>query len=131
MKKLAFLVLCNLLLLAPAAQAAPEQVETLYSKVGLLTMNLRELTQFLRVDISLKAANSAALNTIKIYSPVIKHELILLLTTKKVDQINTTAGKQKLMEEVREKINHALKLAPGEGVTEVFFQSFVIQPDAG
>lgn len=99
----------------------------LYSKLGTFTVNLKNISQFLQVDISLKLPNAEMLEQIKSNFPIIRHELILLLSTQDSAAIAPATGRQKLMEECRDTVNKAMKLRPEDGIKEVLFESFVIQ----
>jgi flagellar FliL protein len=99
----------------------------LYSKLGTFTVNLQEISEFMQVDISVKMPNAELLQAIKTYHPFIRHELILLLSSQRSEQLASVAGKQKLLEQTKTTINKALKLDEKEGVSEVLFESFVIQ----
>lgn len=98
-----------------------------YAKLETFTVNLQGLTQFLQVDISLKVADPKIADAIKGWGPVIRHELILVLSSQNGEELGTLAGKKKMMEQIKTAINKVLKLDAKEGVTDVLFESFVIQ----
>lgn len=100
---------------------------TLYSKIGTFTVNLQNISEFLQADISIKLPNPQLLDSIKLYLPYIKHELILLLSSQDSQQLASVTGKQRLMEETKSAINKALKVNDKDGITDVLFESFVIQ----
>ncbi|MBS4096077.1 MAG: flagellar basal body-associated FliL family protein [Sulfuricella sp.] len=99
----------------------------LYSKIGTFTVNLQNISEFLQADVSVKLPNAQLLDSIKLYLPYIKHELILLLSAQDSQQLASVAGKQKLMEETKTAINKALKVNDKDGISDVLFESFVIQ----
>lgn len=99
----------------------------LYAKLGTFTVNLQNLSEVLQTDISVKLPNAQILDTIKMYLPFIKHELILLLSSQNAQEISTVAGKQKLIKETKTAVNRALHVDPKDGVSDVLFESFVIQ----
>ncbi len=98
-----------------------------YAKLETITVNLQGLTQYLQVDMSLKIADPKVAESIKGWSPVIRHELILLLSSQSGEELATLAGKKKVTGLIRTAINKILKLDAKEGVTDVLFESFVIQ----
>lgn len=100
---------------------------TLYAKIGTFTVNLQNISEFLQADVSIKLPNAQLLDSVKTYLPYIKHELILLLSSQDSQQLASVAGKQKLVEETKSAINKALKLNDKDGVSDVLFESFVIQ----
>lgn len=98
-----------------------------YARLETFTVNLYGLTQYLQVDISLKLADPKIADSIKGWNPAIRHELILLLSSQKSEELGTLAGKQKVMGQIKTSVNKVLKLNDKEGVTDVLFESFVIQ----
>ncbi|MBZ0106566.1 MAG: flagellar basal body-associated FliL family protein [Sulfuricella denitrificans] len=98
-----------------------------YAKLETITVNLQGLTQYLQVDMSLKLADPKLAESIKGWNPVIRHELILLLSSQRGDELATLAGKKKVTGLIKSAVNKVLKLDAKEGVTDVLFESFVIQ----
>lgn len=127
MKKLLVVLLACLSLYTASAQAVSEKGGTLYVKLGTFTVNLQNIDEYLQAEITVKLAAPEVLDAVKIYLPRIKHEIILLLSTQDSQQLATLAGKQKLIEQTKTMVNKALKLEPKDGVTDVLFESFVIQ----
>jgi flagellar protein FliL len=132
MKKSLVMSLFAILLLATSCAFASEGGEGgggggLYAKLGTFTVNLQNISEFLQIDISVKMPNPGMLEAVKTYLPFIKHELILLLSSQDSKQLASVAGKQKLMEQTKIAVNKVLKLDPKEGITDVLFESFVIQ----
>lgn len=126
-----FPLLAALLFFSASAQAsggeAKEGGASAYAKLETFTVNLQGLTQYLQVDMSLKLADPKLAESIKNWSPVIRHELILLLSSQSGEELATLAGKKKVAGLIRTAINKILKLNAKEGVTDVLFESFVIQ----
>jgi flagellar FliL protein len=132
MKKSLVTSLFAVLLLATSGAYASEGGEGgggggLYAKLGTFTVNLQNISEFLQIDISVKMPNPGMLETVKTYLPFVKHELILLLSSQDSKQLASVAGKQKLMEQTKIAVNKALRLSPQDGITDVLFESFVIQ----
>lgn len=128
MKKTLVVLLCCLSLLAATVHAASDKEGgALYAKLGTFTVNLQNIDEYLQTEISVKLATIATLDAVKAYLPRIKHEIILLLSTQDSKQLATLAGKQKLSEQTKTAVNKALKLEPADGITDVLFESFVIQ----
>lgn len=128
MKKMLVIMVSFLCLLAINVHASSEKAGgSLYAKVGTFTVNLQNLGEYLQTEISVKLANPGTLDSVKAYLPFIKHEIILLLSNQDSKQLATLAGKQKLIEQTKAVVNKAIKLDPRDGVTDVLFESFVIQ----
>lgn len=134
MKKSLFLTLIAILLLATSSAFASGgggggggEGAGLYAKIGTFTTNLQEIGEFLQIDISVKMTAPSVLDNIKMYLPFVKHELILLLSSQDSKQLATVAGKQRLMELTKVAVNKAIKLDTKDGVSDILFESFVIQ----
>jgi len=98
-----------------------------YAKLETITVNLQDLTQYLQINVALKISNPKIAESIKGWNPIIRHELILLLSAQTGEELATLAGKQKVMGLIKAAINKVLKLNAKDGVTDVLFESFVIQ----
>lgn len=97
-------------------------------RIDTIIVNLMGSTpKFIQVEMTLKVAKPEVGDKIKTYMPVIRNNLILLLTTKDVKQLEPIEGKQKLVQESKQAINQALGLEEKDGVTDVLFTSFIIQ----
>ncbi|HCE11016.1 MAG TPA: flagellar basal body-associated protein FliL [Oxalobacteraceae bacterium] len=94
------------------------------------TVNLQIETsdQFLQVAMTLQVADQGQEDLIKQYMPQVRDRLLLLLSSKKASDILTIPGKKKLSEDIIAEVNRPFtpKASP-QGVTGVFFTSFVIQ----
>jgi len=130
MRKLLAILATALLLMSATAQAnsgggggGPSP----YAKLETITVNLQGLTQYLQVNMVLKVAKPEISESIKGWNPVIRHELILLLGSQTGEELATLAGKQKVMALIKAAVNKVLKLDAKDGVTDVLFESFVIQ----
>jgi flagellar FliL protein len=99
-----------------------------FATVGAIVANLSGSTpRYIQIEMTLKLSNPELSEKVKTYMPVIRNNLILLFSSKNAEQLAPTEAKQKLIEESKVAINKAMGLAEKEGVTEVFFSSFIIQ----
>jgi flagellar FliL protein len=137
---------------AKAAKAEPPVFFTLEPFV----VNLAgEETRYLQVGIDLKVADSHVIEKIKLHMPEIKNGVLLLLSSKKPEELSSLDGKNQLRGEIRDAVNRplgiqvqaaaaqpaadeanqsehgkeegAVKLAAEGGVVDVLLTSFVIQ----
>jgi len=109
-------------------QAEEGGKEVLQEKLDTFTVNLLGSTQkCLQVDITLSLAKTQSAEKIKLYMPVIRHNMILLLSNQEAGRLETNAGKLELMREARSAANNAINLTEKEGVADVYFTSFVMQ----
>ena len=100
----------------------------LLAKVDPIVVNLTGPTQkFIQVEMTLKLAKPEVAEKVKFYMPVIRHKMILLLTSKDAAELGPMEGKQKLLQQSKDAVNQALELSEREGVTDVLFSSFIIQ----
>lgn len=100
--------------------------------IGLdtFTVNLvpDQTEQFLQVDITLQFAGEEDAAVVKTHMPEVRNRLLMLLTTKKANEINTLEGKKKLSTEISTQLNQAFTAGTTPNkVAGVFFTSFVIQ----
>jgi flagellar FliL protein len=63
----------------------------------------------------------------KLYMPAIRHEILILLGSKTAEQIESAAGKQQLINEIRAVVNKVLGLDAKEGVSDVLLEQIIIQ----
>lgn len=82
---------------------------------------------YLQTDIDLKVADAKVSDEIKVHMPEIRNNVLLLLSSKTASALSSMEGKQKLSNEIKEQINKVLHAKDADGVSGVFFTSFVIQ----
>lgn len=125
---LTFLFLTSLLVAANAnAQEGGGEGGGLYQKLEPFTVNLVGLTQVIQLSITLKLAKPEVGARVNLYIPAIRHAMIMLLSGKTAEQVQTSEGKQKLIAETKTAINKAIGLDAKEGVADVLLQSIIIQ----
>jgi len=96
--------------------------------------------RYLQVGIDLKLSTPDIADKIKVHLPEIRNGILLILTSKKVDELNKIEGKNRLRVEIRDAVNkpiglykappeHAdvLNWKPNKGAVDVLLTSFVIQ----
>ena len=84
--------------------------------------------QYLQVQFTLQVADEKQVELIKLYMPLVRSRLLLLLSSKKPSELSTPEGKKKLQDEIVIAIKQPFTPhSPPQGVTGVFFTSFVIQ----
>lgn len=85
-------------------------------------------TRFLQVAIELMTYDQEAIAAIEMHMPVIRNNIVFLLSGANYEQINTLEGKQKLRADTLAEIQKILKDKIGRpGVEEVYFTSIVMQ----
>jgi len=101
-----------------------------FAQLEPFTVNLQPENgeQYLQVAMTLQVADQAQAEQIKLYMPLVRSRLLLLLSSKKASEISTADGKKKLSDEIVAQLKQpfASQGAP-QSITGVFFTSFVIQ----
>lgn len=84
--------------------------------------------RFLQVNIEGMTRDAKVKEDITTHMPRIRNNIILLLSSKTHDELNTPEGKETLRKEVLKEIQDILVAETGkEGVEDVYFTSFVMQ----
>lgn len=94
------------------------------------TVNLAHETgeQFLQAALTVQVADQAQVDLIKLYMPLVRSRLLLLLSSKKASEISTVEGKKNLSAEVTTQLTmpFAANSEP-QKISGVYFTAFVIQ----
>lgn len=90
-------------------------------------VNLSSFDKYLQTIITLQVTASEIGEKVKTYMPMVRHVVIMTLSSKDFGTVQSSAGKKALVEELKEKLNDVLKTNEHEGVSDVFFENFVIQ----
>jgi len=98
-----------------------------YEKLEPFTVNLVGLHQVIQIAVTLKLASPEAKLKVGFYRPAIRHAVILLLSSKTSEELETAEGKQKLIVEIKTAVNKAIELSAKDGVAEVLLESIIIQ----
>lgn len=94
------------------------------------TVNLQQELgeQYLQVAFTLQVADQSQVDSIKLYMPLVRSRILLLLATKKASELSTSEGKKKLQDEIIAQVKQPFApQSPPQQVSGVFFTSFVIQ----
>lgn len=111
-----------------AAEVKPKSKPPIYERLETFTVNLVGGEHYLQVELSLKLADPKVAEDIKLRMPEIRDGVLRLLSSKNVEDLNTTEGKTRLSDDIRKQINTVLNVqGPEQGVAGVLFTSFVIQ----
>lgn len=112
---------------ANASEGGGEGGGGAYTKLEPFTVNLVGLTQVIQLVVTLKMAKPEAGEKVKLYMPVVRHNMILLLSSKSAEQVGSAAGKQQLIKETVAAVNHAIEENAKDGVADALFESIIIQ----
>lgn len=83
---------------------------------------------FLMIAVDMKVTEQKGVETLKSHMPEIRNGVLLLLSSKTVEELVTLEGKKKLSADIVKQVNDPLHLKEGEHVaTDALFTEFVIQ----
>ena len=89
---------------------------------------LAELSRFLRVGIELMTYDKEGVHALEKHAPVLRSNLILLLSDQSQDTLLSREGKEALRAEALAEIQRAMTELDGHPVVEaLYFTSFVMQ----
>jgi flagellar FliL protein len=94
---------------AKARPSAPPMFLTLEPFVVNLAGDVQH---FLQVGIDLRVADSSVSEQVKVHLPEIRNAVLLLLSSKKVEDLARVEQKNRLREEIREAVNRPLGIQP-------------------
>jgi flagellar FliL protein len=93
------------------------------------TVNLdgEDEDHYMQASIVLQVRDEKSVDRIKQYMPQIRSRLLMLLSSKKIDEVRTAAGKRKLAEEIVAAVKQPATTPATHEVTGAFFTDLVIQ----
>jgi flagellar FliL protein len=130
------------------AQAKKKAVKPLFTTLEPFTVNLQDPRgeRFAQIGVTLQFEDPKLEMELKDRLPAVRNEILLLISSKEIEELLTTEGKQKLAEEIRARSAHAMGIevaaaaAPGdkaaggkEGkgtpnpIQSVLFSQFIVQ----
>jgi flagellar FliL protein len=84
--------------------------------------------KYLQIQVQISTRNPTMIADFETYSPLIKHELIELFTSKTFSDLSTEQGKERMRKEALLSIRKIIKKETGKvGVEDVLFTSFLMQ----
>lgn len=114
-----------------AAAVEKESAELMYwplEPAFVLNFEGKSKARYMQIGIEVVMTNAKASAAVKKHSPVIRNEIVLLLSGQKYEEMVTPEGKEQLRAELIEVINGILKQRRvRKGITNLYFTSFVMQ----
>lgn len=93
-----------------------------------VTLNNEHTRRILYVGITLRLADEDSAQTIKRYMPEVRDRILSLLAQQDALTVQTTDGRQQLVQQLRSDISAPYKPEPaGPRITDVLFTAFVVQ----
>lgn len=95
----------------------------------VVNFEARGMTRFLQIAIQAMTRDPLTADLIKRHDPVIRNDLLFLLSSQTYETISTREGKEKLRAEALQVVANAIDAEGGNGesVEQLFFTSFVMQ----
>ncbi len=95
----------------------------------VVNFEARGMTRFLQVTIQVMTRDPVTAELIKQHDPVLRNDLLLLLSSQTYDTISTLEGKENLRSEALQAVADAIEAEGGDGekVEQLYFTSFVMQ----
>jgi len=97
-----------------------QTLDTFYVNLGG-----KDEIRYLKITISLELTESSSVEHLNKLMPKIKDDILILLSTKTIDELSPAKGKMLLKNQIKTRINQILK--PLVKVVNVYFTEFIIQ----
>ncbi len=106
--------------------AEEEEKPAGFLKLDPFVVNLNEDvgTTYLKITVVLEMDDTESVSGAEVMMPKMRDAVIVLLSSKKYDEIGTVDGKFQLREEIVARVNHILS---GNKVNTAYFTEFIIQ----
>ena len=126
------LTLCLLLTLPAIAaedEEAPPPAPPIYYKLTpSIISNLQSGARYLRADIQLMARDPQAIEALRLHTPALRNELLLLIGDQDGAALKTPKGKEKLRKTALKALQGVMeKMADKPMIEELYFTSFFVQ----
>ncbi len=95
---------------APAEEKPQPAKPPVFVALEQFTVNLQleDTPQFMQVGLSLQVVDSTVIDTLKLHMPVVRHRVLLLLSSRKASELLAPEGKRKLSTDIVSAINDIL-----------------------
>lgn len=85
-------------------------------------------SRFMQVTIEAMTHDPSVVELVNKHMPVIRNNIVLLLSSQSVESVSTLEGKEKLRQEILKSVQDILQKRAGKpGIEEIYFTSFVMQ----
>ncbi len=132
------LLLTLLMLLVPLAQAAedgeaPKKKEPAYVSLGKpmvlnLTGGKRRRLTFLQVAADVLVKDDEAREVVEQHIPAIRHQLILVLSEQKAEDLKTPATREKIRQQLTNQVRDMIEeMTDNNDIDEILFTTFLVQ----
>ncbi len=116
---------------APVAEKPPSKPPIYQSLHPALVVNFKDETgdaHYMQITMEVMSRDQSVINAVREHTPAIRNALILLYSGAIFEDVETRAGKEKMLADGRAEIERIVAEASGErGVEALYFTSLVIQ----
>lgn len=120
--------------IAPAAvashgEAAPAKSAVYYAIDPPLVVNFEDgsVVRFLQITMEVMARDQKAIDSVQKNIPLIRNNLLLLMSNRNYQSMMSREGKEKLRQEALAEVRAVQKKQGGEDIDDLLFTSFVVQ----
>lgn len=115
----------------PAEEAAQEQKPAVYFAFDpplIVNFDDGQAVRFLQLQIEVLARDPKVVDAVKLHSPVIRNNLLMLLNGRDYKALMNREGKEALRQECLKEVQRILAKETGKpGIEDLYFTSFVVQ----
>jgi flagellar FliL protein len=112
-------------------KAAPEQKPAVYFAFDpplIVNFDDGQAVRFLQLQIEVLARDPKVVDAVKLHSPVIRNNLLMLMNGRDYRTLMSREGKEALRQECLKEVQRILAKETGQpGIEDLFFTSFVVQ----
>ena len=109
-------------------KSSKEPIYYAFDPAFVVNFNDGKNIRYLQLTMEVMTYDASVVDDLEKHMPVIRNNLIMMLSNLNYEVINTVAGKRKLQDEALTEIKSILMDKTGrEGVEEVYFTGFVMQ----
>lgn len=117
---------------APAQGALKKSTKKpLFAPLEPFTVNLQDARgeRYAQIGVTLQLEDPAVESELKERLPAVRNEILLLIASKKLDELLSAEGKQQLAQQIGVRAAHAIGVGPGveNPVKNVLFSQFIVQ----
>lgn len=101
---------------AKVAEKKKPPAKPVFSPLEVFTVNLKDERgeRFAQVGVTLELKDAAAENELKERLPSVRNEILLLLSSKRIDELLTDEGKRELAQQIRTRAAYGMGVVPDE-----------------
>lgn len=114
----------------PADASGLDEGDSIYYPLSPFTVNFRhgDAARFLQVTMTFLVKSQSVVEAVEKHEPLIRNNLLMLLSGQDPGGLRTRAGKEQLRSRVLAEVQKILEQRTGQkGIEEIFFTGFVMQ----